>query len=206
MKLVWKGKYGNEKQLLIGEIPENAVKFKEPNNLHALNMTAMIFLIPVLIVVSIANFIKYGSGINFIFFHLFNIWGILLAYLIVVPHEFLHAIILPKDAECQLWYSLENLMMFVFSTYPISKFRFIFLSLFPNIVFGLIPLIVWIFIPLKFEVISKTIFSFAFFSLIFGIGDYLNVFNAITQMPKNSFTQLYGFHSYWFFKEKDNKK
>ena len=31
-----------------------------------------------------------------------------------------------------------------------------------------------------------------------GFGDYMNVFNALTQMPRGARTYLYGFHSYWY--------
>ena len=198
MKLVWKGKYENEKQLLIGNLPENAVKFKEPGTPLMLNLVASIFIIPVFVIMGIAGFIKFHSELNIFSFYQFNILGMLLAVLMVIPHEILHAIVFPKGAEVQIWYYSKGFMAFIFSTCPISKFRFIFLSLLPNIIFGLIPLIVWIFIPLKFDAVSKVVFSFAFFSLLFGIGDYLNVFNATIQMPKNSLTQLYGFNSYWF--------
>lgn len=36
------------------------------------------------------------------------------------------------------------------------------------------------------------------FGIASGAGDYLNVFHAITQMPKHSRTYLNGFHSYWY--------
>ena len=31
-----------------------------------------------------------------------------------------------------------------------------------------------------------------------GAGDYLNVFNALTQMPKGARTYLHGFNSWWY--------
>ena len=38
--------------------------------------------------------------------------------------------------------------------------------------------------------------------LLGGAADYLNVINALTQMPKGSLTYLYGMHSYWYIPEK----
>ena len=35
-------------------------------------------------------------------------------------------------------------------------------------------------------------------SIPMGMGDYINVFNALTQMPRGSRTYLYKFNSYWF--------
>ena len=39
------------------------------------------------------------------------------------------------------------------------------------------------------------------FSLSMGAGDYMNVYHAITQMPKGALTYLSGFHSFWYLKE-----
>lgn len=198
MKLIWKGKFESEEQLPLGKLPDNAVKFKEPETPAKLSLVASIFIIPVIIVLGAAVFIKKQLISGIVSFEIFNIWGMVLALLMVFPHEFLHAIAFPKDAEVEVWYSVKNMMAFVVSTYPTSKSRFIFLSLLPSIVFGVIPLAAWIFIPSEFYQISGLVFSFASFSLMFGVGDFLNVFNALTQMPKGSITQLSSFHSYWY--------
>ena len=41
--------------------------------------------------------------------------------------------------------------------------------------------------------------------LSMGTGDYYNVFNALTQMPKGAKTYLDGFHSWWFLPETEEK-
>ncbi|MDL4839457.1 DUF3267 domain-containing protein [Aquibacillus rhizosphaerae] len=197
MNLVWKGIYKSNEQLPVGELPEHAVKFKEPDSMVRLNLVATLFIIPVIILVGLAFLIKsslVGSSVEINFF---NLWALLLAFLMIPPHEFLHAIVFPKDKEVEMWVSPKALAAFVISTAPVSKGRFIFLSLLPNIVFGLIPLIIWIFIPQEWA-ISEVLFSFSFLSLLFGVGDYLNVFNATYQMPKGSMQQLSGMNSYWF--------
>lgn len=198
MKLIWKGKFDSVDQLPVGNLPTNAVKFREPETLAAVSLVASIFLFPVFIIIGVAVYTKIQLGSTFSSLGLFSIWGILLAFLMVVPHELLHAIAFPKHSEIQVWYSLRNLAAFVHSTCPTSKLRFIYLSLLPNIIFGFIPLILWIFIPFEFIGISRVVFSFAAFSLLMGVGDFLNIYNAITQMPKNSYTQLSGFNSYWY--------
>jgi hypothetical protein len=87
--------------------------------------------------------------------------------------------------------------MFVTSAQPVTKARFIFLSLFPNLVFGWLPLAVWTFLPYN-GAYSNHLFTFAFFSILFGVGDYMNAFNAARQMPKGSMQQISGFNSYWY--------
>ena len=73
----------------------------------------------------------------------------------------------------------------------------------PSIIFGVLPLVIWFFMP--GNKISDFLLSFGSFSLLMGAGDYLNVFNAITQMPGDAVTQLSGLHSYWYIKDDINE-
>ncbi|ADU28863.1 DUF3267 domain-containing protein [Evansella cellulosilytica] len=204
MNLVWKGIYKSVDQLPKGDLPERAVKFKEPDNLVQLNIIASLFVIPVLILIAIAVFLKFVIAGGEVTFTVFNLWGFLLAFLMILPHEMLHAMLFPKGKEVELWVSPKAMAAFVVCTAPISKGRFIFLSLLPNIVFGFIPLVVWIVLPVG-GAIENILFSFATLSLLFGVGDYLNVFNAARQMPNGALTQLSGMNSYWFMPEEEQK-
>ena len=216
MKLVYRGVYKVEDQLPKGTLPSNAVRFKEPETSDKINQVALLFVLPSLVVValvmigsaylhgrvnlSIGVYFSISDGISI--FHSLKplfifIAGMVLSFLVIVPHEFLHGIWFGKNAEVELFIAPKNLMLFVISTYPVTKGRFIFLSLFPNLLFGWLPLIVWAMLPYS-EVYSNLLYPFAVLSILAGIGDYLNVFNAIRQMPKGSMQQLSGFHSYWF--------
>ncbi|MBR5806813.1 MAG: DUF3267 domain-containing protein, partial [Oscillospiraceae bacterium] len=84
-------------------------------------------------------------------------------------------------------------MLFVTGPEDMSKARFVFMSLLPNIIFGFVPYILFMINP-RWKVLG--IFGATCISM--GAGDYLNVFNAITQMPKGARTYLYGFNSWWF--------
>jgi len=201
MKIVWKGKFTDMQQLPVGDLPANAVKFKEPETLPELGRAASKFLIPVVIIILFAAYIKIRLGGSVHFPDAFNIWGILLALLMIIPHELLHAIAFPRHAEVQVWHSLRNGMAFVTSTCPMTKARFIFLSLLPNIIFGFLPLLIWILLPAEFSQTAEILLSFATLSLVMGVGDFLNVYNAITQVPNHAMVQLSGFHSYWYLSQ-----
>ena len=197
MNLEWKGIYKNVDQLPVGDLPERAVKFKEPDSMLKLNVIASLFVIPVIILIILAIILKsylIGEGIYIVYF---NFPAIILALLSIFPHELLHAICFPKNQKVQLWLMPAFMGAFVVSTAPISKRRFIFLSLLPNVVFGLIPLIIWLFLPQDTE-LAAFVFTFSILCLSFGVGDYLNVFNASLQMPKGSIQQLSGMNSYWY--------
>ena len=73
------------------------------------------------------------------------------------------------------------------------------LSSFPS-VSSSISFIVFLIFP-QFKVLG----ALGFIGIPSGIGDYMNVFNALTQMPKGAKTYLNGFNSYWYLPEEKNK-
>ncbi|MCL2767007.1 MAG: DUF3267 domain-containing protein, partial [Peptococcaceae bacterium] len=187
--------FKDEEQLPKGNLPINAVKFVEPDNLKQMTIASSLFIIPALAVVAILIFISFL--LHGLFAVNVTLIGVIAAFIFLLPHELLHAVCFGKKAEVELYISLKDLVMFVISTKPISKMRFIMLSLSPSLLFGLLPLIIWTILPHN-EVYSDHLFTFALFSVLFGVGDYLNAFNAARQMPTGSMCQLSGLNSYWF--------
>ena len=92
-----------------------------------------------------------------------------------------------------MYFDSSKMLAFVHGTESMSKQRFVFMSLLPNIVFGLIPFVLFLFNH-NWPVLGVA----GAFCISMGFGDYINVFNALTQMPKGSKTYLYDFHSYWY--------
>jgi len=119
------------------------------------------------------------------------ILGALLALLAMFPHELLHAVCFKGEVE--MYTNLKQGSLFVVGTERMSKARFIFMSLLPNLVFGFIPFIIFLFVP-QWTLLGV----FGAVGISGGAGDYLNVFNALTQMPKGARTYMHGFHSYWY--------
>ncbi len=201
MKLIYRGNYKDESELPITDLPEHAIKFKEPETPAKLNLIASLFTIPAILLIILCVFVSFliHGNLSISLAPKSYFLSIILAFLTLLPHEFLHAICFGKDAVVYLFVSIKNMMAFVVSTEPISKKRFIFLSLLPNLVFGWIPLLIWsIFFPS-----NMFLFYFSIMCILFGIGDYLNVYNALIQMPKGSIQQLSGFHSYWYIPKED---
>ncbi|MCR4856337.1 MAG: DUF3267 domain-containing protein [Erysipelotrichaceae bacterium] len=120
-----------------------------------------------------------------------EISGLIIFLASLIPHEFLHAICFSGDV-----YMYENLkrgMLFVAGPGTFSKAGFVFMSMLPNLVFGFIPFALFLIDP-DLTVLG-TLGAAAISS---GAGDYYNVFNALTQMPKGSRTYLHGTSSYWY--------
>jgi len=199
MKLIYKGKFKGYDQLPIGDLPETAVKFNEPDSIEKVMEKALVFsllaFIPIVVVFLLSIGLHQRVVLNF------DLLGFWIWTLISIPalwvHEVLHAIFFGKNSKVEMYTALSKGALFVICTDPISKARFIFLSLFPNIILGLVSLLVWLVLPF-FGLNSTGLFVFAVIMLLGGGGDYMNVYNAAMQMPKGSMQQLSGMHSYWF--------
>lgn len=187
MKIHYMGKYnGDADSLPCLPHKPNAVKFKEAENDKKLsviaNIASIVLLIPMF-------FIYYKRAENLGAFDICI--GALLTIVILLPHEYLHAICYKKDAY--VYTNLKRGMLFVTGPEDMSKSRFIFMCMLPNLVFGFIPFAVFLVFP-KLTILG----AFSAVAICEGVGDYYNVFNALTQMPKGARTYLHGFNSYWY--------
>lgn len=183
-KFHFAGRYnGDPESLITHEHEENHVPFKEAQDMNKLSliMNGMALLIGIVV-----------FGIYWLLSNtLFDIVGAILSIVVMIPHEFLHGLCFKGDV-----YMYENLkkgMLFVVGPGTFSKAEFIFMSMLPNIVFGFIPYIIFL-----FDHSQTMLGTLGAFSIAAGAGDYYNVWNALTQMPKGSRTYMHGMNSFWY--------
>lgn len=186
MKLINAGTFNGDKDSLPHEEhKEGAVMFKEISDMKKLsiviNLASVVIVMPLIVFVALHN---QGSLIGFAI-------GAVLPIVAFIPHEILHAICFKETVY--YYQNLKQGMLFVVGTETMSKSRFIMMSLCPNLILGFLPFLLFIIFPqLSFLGIFGAI------SISMGAGDYYNVFNALTQMPKGARTYLYKMNSYWY--------
>ena len=194
MKLIYKGKYTSEADLPVREHPEGSVPFKEIGDMKKLGLILNLASIPLYILVAVGLVLRgmpyLADG------ELQLLIGMAVSMLALFPHELLHAVCFRREVE--LWTNLKMGMLFVVGTEDMSKSRFGFLSLLPNLVFGFVPYLLFLLHP-------QWLLPGALgaMSIPMGIGDYYNVYNCLTQVPKGGLVYLSGMHSFWYMpKEK----
>ena len=188
------GKFsGDENDLPIREEHRpGAVRFKEPENMNKLAIVANVLSIVIMataIILLFARCFTVGkfSGISF--------WAYILPLGTLYPHEIIHGLCFKGKAY--MYTNLKQGMMFVTGGEDFTKTRFIIMSLMPNIVFGFLPYIIFMINP---EWVSLGMFGALCISM--GAGDYINVFNAATQMPKGALCYMHGFGTWWYMPQK----
>ncbi len=190
MKLHYMGKYDlDPASLPHGEHMPGAVPFKEVKSTKQMSLIANGLCAVLMVLLGAVAAARCRP------FLWENRWqlpvGCAASLLALFPHELLHGVCFREDAY--LYTNWAQGLLFVVGTETMSKGRFIFMSLLPNLVFGLIPYAVGMICP-------RLVFCLAMGTLCIGMGagDYYNVFNAATQMPKGARTYLYGFNSWWY--------
>lgn len=207
MQLIYRGIYRDAAQLPRAKLPANAVAFKEPDTLEGVNKKATLYsfgatglmlgLFAVSVIIRGQNILSWLGSIPPAMLLPGLLLSFLLSFLTVMPHELLHAACFGKSAQVELFVSKKSLMAFVVSTHPITKTRFILMSLLPNVVFGWVPFIICTFLRMwGYEYYILILFSL--FTISLGGGDYMNVVNTLRQMPKGSVQQMDGLNSYWY--------
>ena len=194
MKLHYRGKYNLDPTTLpTCKHQPNAVKFKEVDSTKELADIANGIAIALMILLSIPVYLKYNGSL-FDYFDEMMV-GAMLPLLTMFPHELLHALCFKEDVY--LYTDFKQGLLFVVGCETMSKQRFIFMSLLPNIVFGFIPYMIS-FLGIQY----LTLAVLGVIAIGMGAGDYYNVFNALIQMPKGARTYLYQMNSYWYIPEK----
>ena len=189
MKLHYMGKFNLDPHSLPhGEYQEGAVPFKEATDSKRLSMIATVISVVIFVVLGVAAILR--STAVFKEHYLQALLALWVSILTLFPHELLHAICFKGDVY--LYTNWSQGMLFVVGPETMSKTRFVILSLLPNLILGILPYVVGMIIPNAF------LLTFGVMTTSMGAGDYYNVFNALTQMPKGARTYLYEFHSYWY--------
>ena len=191
MKLHYKGKYDlNPESLPHGDHMPGAVAFKEAKDSRQLSILANTAGLVIMLALAVPAWFRcrdfFGPGA-----FVQSLVGYLLSMLILFPHEILHAVCFKEDVY--LYTNWKQGLLFVVGPETMSKGRFIFMSLLPNVIFGFIPYLLGMLFPNLIAFVVLGILATGM-----GAGDYYNVLNAATQMPRGSRTYLYQFSSFWY--------
>lgn len=188
VKLHYAGKYDlNPASLPSGPHRPGAVPFREAQDSGELSRLCTRLSLLLLLALGGLLVLRCGAGAVL----RGALWGFLLSLLFLFPHELLHALCFRQDVY--LYTNLQQGMLFVVGPEEMSRGRFVFMSLLPNLLFGFLPFLFAMAAP------AHTVLGVLGASCIsMGVGDYYNVYHALTQMPKGARTYMHGFNSFWY--------
>ena len=123
--------------------------------------------------------------------------GIVLGLCLLPVHELLHAVCCPPGAEVYCGISIRKFAAFCVCHYPMTRRRFIVMSLLPAVL-GLIPLILFLIFPISWKIPSAVCWPAAMIGLMSPMPDYKDVHNVLRQVPPGAMIQSCNHGWYWF--------
>ena len=182
-KIIWKG---NKKEFgtvhKSPQVPQNAVKIRDAYGFIGESFTWYNTDGNLYVGSFFKAFINKESPISPIFF----IPAFLVAFIIALPlHEFVHAICYPKEATVWVGLCIRKRAAYAISYYPISKSRFIIMSIAPAVL-GVIPLIGVILIPISMKPLLTICIVSAFMGLIAPAPDYMDIVSVLKKAPSHA--------------------
>lgn len=200
MKLHYKGKFnGEETSLPQRKHPSNAVGLIKADNAKRIatiyNIISAVLSVLLLLYICLLfpYRLKHLSG-NYSEVRYYNM---ILPCIALLPSQviygFLHAICFKRDVY--LYTNLSKLRLIVVGTEDMSKCRYMFMTILPNFILGFVPFITSLLIP---KWVGLGLFGACYIAA--GAGDYANLLNVITQVPKNAYVYMSGMHTYWYKK------
>ena len=202
----YKGKLKNLKQLSVNsKLPKGAIKFDGDDSIAQTQQEAIKMFKPFLIPLFIISFIRLVSlELEYVFnikTIIFIAAIVLIDYLAIYIHELIHALCYPVKAEKTIWRYNKHTWL-TYCNAPVSRMRFIIISLAPLIILGVIPYVVWLFTANKFTWIPSFLFlNSTLFFMISSCVDCLNVYIILQLVPKDAFIINHGIHGYWIKKK-----
>ena len=198
-----KGKLEDEKEITKSELPSDAKVFDEGDSLQDAFTRAFLVSVPVILLVIICSILRLrpiaqNTAMNMKLFSISFVITMILSIGLRYLHEIIHALCYPLHSVKEIWNYKRNGAYLVYCDAKVSKSKFIWINLAPNIVLGGLPFIIWLLIAdrLPTHITVCSVFLL-WYMILGGMVDYYNIYNTIKQVPKDAHIFNYGPHSYW---------
>lgn len=190
-KIKWKGIIWNPSDYQMGFLSKNAKKLNMPKTLNEMMIKALPFVIPSILIIFIAMFLKTKNARQVVVAPATVILGVAFSIAALLIHEFLHAIVYPSKATVVIGLVPKQFAAVALASYPLKRDRFILMCLLPYLL-GVIPIILFCISPATAIEINGFLFGLSIMGLTSPYVDSYNVYQVLKQTSKSDSLQFYG--------------
>ncbi len=196
-KIIWKGIIKSDSDFPLADIPKKAKKLDVEGDVKKIQIKALPFLIPLVLVCFVCMFCKTYIASEKVINEGFLLIGVIIGFLLIIVHEVLHAIGFPKDAIVYIGIVPKSLAAVSLSVCPVKRNRYIFLSILP-IILGIIPLVIFCFSSSSLKELNGLMFGISIVGMVSVYPDLYNVFHVLRVVSKNAMIQNSKNDTYYF--------
>ncbi len=166
-----------------GNLPENAVRLDTPHAIDETLKKAAPIEAVLCVVLFVAMFIKSIVNHDLVIHPIAVAFGFIIGFLLLTIHELLHAVVYPKAANVTVGKLKGKLVFVALASFPMSRQRFILMSLLP-FVLGIIPLLAFVISPAEYKIMNGLMFGMAAMGMVSPSADVYNVIIVSRQAKK----------------------
>lgn len=196
-KIIWMGIIKSENDFPAADISKNSKKIDSEEDMKKMQIKALPFIIPSILICFLCMFIKTFIANEKIINVGFLFIGIIIGFILIIIHELLHAIAFPKNATVYIGIMPKSFTATALSSSPVKRNRFIFLSILP-IILGIIPLGVFCFSSNNLKELNGLMFGMGIMGMVSVYPDIYNIFNILKVVPKDAIIQNNKNETYYY--------
>lgn len=196
-KMIWKGIIKSINEFPTANILNKAKKLDSEEDMKKMQIKALPFIIPSILICFICVFIKTFNANERVIDIKYLFIGVIIGFLLIIVHELLHAIAFLKDAIVYIGIIPKSLTAVALSSSPVKRNRFIFLSILP-IILGIIPLVIFCLNSYYLKEINGIVFGMAIMGMTSVYPDIYNIFHILKTVPKNAVIQNHKNETYYY--------
>ena len=166
-----------------GSLPENALRLDTPHSIAETLKKAAPIEAVLCVVLFVAMFIKSIVNHDLVIHPIAVAFGFIIGFLLLTIHELLHAVVYPKAANVTVGKLKGKLVFVALASFPMSRQRFILMSLLP-FVLGIIPLLAFVISPAEYKIFNGLMFGMAAMGMVSPSADVYNVIIVSRQAKK----------------------
>ena len=173
-----------------GPLPKNAIRIETPSTIEELMKKATPIAV-ILCVILFATMLGKNLYCREMVIAPFMIpVGFFIGFCLLIVHEWLHAIVYPKEAKVTIGRMRGRITFVALASYPLTRRRFVLMSLLP-FVLGLLPLGLFILGKPEWRIINGIMFGMAGMGMV---SPFPDVYNVLTVLRKAERTDYIMFH------------
>lgn len=174
-----------------GELPTTAEKLDAPVTTEDMMKKSIPIAIALCLIMVLTMFIKIFMSKSRVIFPPMVLGGCFLGFLLIIVHEWLHAIVYPKEANVTIGKLKGKIVFVALASYPLKRIRFIFMCLLPFLL-GIIPLMLFIVSSPQETVFNGLMFGMACMGMVSPYPDVYNVILVLKQTKSTDKIMFYG--------------
>ena len=178
-------------QYQCGKLPANAQKLDTPATVDEMMKKSISIAVILCTVMFLTLFIKTFTNKVLVIFPPAVLGGVLIGFLLLIVHEWLHAIAYPSVAEVSIGKLKGKMVWVALASFPLKRSRFIVMCLLPFLL-GIVPWVLFILSASQNTVFNGLMFGMACMGMVSPYPDVYNVIIVLKQAQDTDNIMFWG--------------